>query len=72
MRLSVRSGCCNLAHIRFLMELVSLPFTERRVAVSALVGEVSSLGRFGFECLLLTTVGAVAIQPSFVAVQQVA
>ena len=39
-----------------------------RTAVSAFVREVFSLGPFGFKCILLATIGAVAIQSSFVAV----
>ena len=47
---------------------VFVPLAERPIAVSAFVSEVFSLGRFGFECILRATIGAVAIQPSFVAV----
>jgi hypothetical protein len=44
-------------------------FSQRRVAVGALVGEVFGLGRFGFERLVLAYIGAVAIQTGLTAVQ---
>ena len=45
-----------------------VPLAQRRVSVSTFVDEVFGLGRFGFECILLSPIGAVAIQPSFIAV----
>ena len=45
-----------------------VPLAQRRVSVSTFVYEVFGLGFFGFERVLLTPVGAVAMKPDFVAV----
>src|SRR4051812_32901958 len=75
MRLSVRNGCSSLERMAdFLRLLCCSAWLSERCLWAGFISEVLGLGRNLLESrtLLLAPVGAVSIEPSLLAVQQVA